>query len=743
MGKITQKAMRYLKYSIRNTIKHGKRDSPQILSYLVTNLCNSHCITCSVWKDKERREISIDKLSDFLKDPLFQGIRHVGISGGEPSISSDLINRIEIIINTLPAIETISITTNCIASDFWIINLKEIYALCKARNIYFQINISLDGIDSLHDRIRGTKGNFENTDKVINYVKNNNIPYQLHSTINKYNVFHVNQILHYAQKTDSDIIFRLASEIYRLNNSTQLDKISLNFKQISYLCDFLSSKVLWDYTKSPGRKLFYKHLVAQLLGNGKRTAPCYFQHEGLVLSSDGELSYCSRFKKNFFLVNSKNLLSLYKDDKLYNECMGDSCMFCYHDQTGLWPLKDIIGFYLNEKLFDIRKLYTIVQYLFYSFLRKNQNLRCDNTVVKKIGIIGMYGGEHVGDAAILGGVIVRTLDRYPDIKTIQIFSFRKDRTLCWIQNFTELPPQISIHVSDSLKNFKEYLKECQLLVWGGGPLMELPIVLCRNFYIIKLALAYGLRFEIEGIGYGPVNTLFGKIMTKNILKSSYRVTVRSQEDNRKMVDLDINIPIDDQQEAYDPAFDYLNLLSSDLSVDIADEIEINNLLLKQDGQKIMLLNLRPLWYRYGRDTTFDFDSFLNEVASVIDFLSQQNVITVFIPMNADQYGFSDLEVSYTLKEKIKKDSLFRIWETEATINSLVYILRKCDFSLCMRFHAAIFSLSQNILTFGIDYSLGGKGKVRTLFSKNPSNCLSIQDFNANIFLNKLKIYFDK
>ena len=741
MNKITQEAIRYIRYSIRNKIKHGKRNRPQILSYLVTNLCNSHCITCSVWKDKERKEISVEELSNFLKDPIFQEIRHIGISGGEPSISLNLIDQIIIIINTLSSIETISITTNCIASNYWVMNLKKIYDLCRARNIYFQINISLDGIETSHDRIRGTKGNFENTDIVINYAKSNNIPYQLHSTINKYNIFHVNHILYYAKKTDSDIIFRLASEIHRLNNSIQLEKISLNFKQISYFCDFLSSKALWDYTKSPGRKLFYKHLVSQLLGNGKRTAPCYFQHEGLVLSSEGELSYCSRFSKNLGFINSKNLLSLYRDDKLYNDCMGNSCTFCYHDQTGLWPLKDIIGLYIGEKLTIVKKLYAVTQYLFGSFFSKKPNRQSSNIEIKKIAIIGMYGGEHVGDAAILGGVIVRLLKRYPDIKTVQIFSFRKDRTLCWIQNFTELPPQISIQVNDSLRNFKEYLKECQLLVWAGGPLMELPIVLSRNFYIIKQALAYGCRFEIEGIGYGPINTQFGRIITKYILASSYRVTVRSQEDKQKLSN--IPIPIDDKQETYDPAFDYLKLLPQNLTLDIPEKIEIDNLLLKQDGQKIMLLNLRPLWNRYGQDTAFNFDLFLKEVACAIDGLSQQNIITIFVPMNADQYGFSDLEVSYALKDMVKKDSLFRIWETEATINSLVYILRKCDFSLCMRFHAAIFSLSQNILTFGIDYSLGEKGKVKTLFSENPSNCLSIQDFNADIFLNKLRIYFEK
>ena len=106
-------------------------------------------------------------------------------------------------------------------------------------------------------------------------------------------------------------------------------------------------------------------------------------------------------------------------------------------------------------------------------------------------------------------------------------------------------------------------------------------------------------------------------------------------------------------------------------------------------------------------------------------------------MNADQYGFSDLDVAYAIKEKIAVGSMFRIWETEASINSLIYLLRHVDFTLCMRFHAAIFSLSQNLTTYAIDYSLNGKGKVSTLFKENIENCISIKDYNAETVSDKI------
>ena len=730
------KAYKYLSHILKSSLYGSQKEYPKILSYLITNLCNSHCITCSVWKDKEEKTIDTSFLEKRLDDPIFKKIQHVGISGGEPSIFPKLKEHIKILIEKLPCIETLSITSNCIYSDFWKENLLDIYKLCQSNHIYFQINISVDGIGQMHDKIRGTKYNFENTRKVILFAKEKQIPFQIHTTINKYNVYHVNRILYFAQKINADIIFRLASYISRLDNKKQINSIALSPKQISFLCDFLSSDVLLEYTSSPGRRLFYHHLVKQLLGNELRTAPCYFKHEGLVLSSDGKLSYCSRFDSPFSSIYEDNgLLNLYKDNSLFQKCENGACMKCYHDQNGLWPLKDVIYEFIRKKNTKISKLIHISKFLFLAQCThiNNKATQYSTNNIKQIGIIGMYGGEHVGDAAILGGVISRVLQRYPSIQTITIYSFRKDRTLCWVNNLTELPNHLNLKVTDSIKCFTKELQFTQLLLWGGGPIMELPLVLSRNILFVKRALHFGCKFEIEGVGYGPINTWFGKWLSNQIFRLSNYTSLRTNKDIQTIEKL--KLPYHNSKKINDPAFDYLRLLPLDLKIEPDEKYEIDRLLQKSIGHKIFIINIRPLWDRYGTNNLFNFDSFLDEIAQTINKLSEQNIHTLFVPMNADQFGFSDLQIAYLIQDKIKPNSFFDILELEPSINGLIYLLRKVDFSLCMRFHAAIFSISQGVKTFGIDYSLSGKGKVASLFEKeNTSNCIHISQFNANDFI---------
>ena len=352
--------------------------------------------------------------------------------------------------------------------------------------------------------------------------------------------------------------------------------------------------------------------------------------------------------------------------------------------------------------------------------------------VTKLGIIGMYGGEHVGDAAILGGSILRTIKRYPEIKEICIYSFRPDRTRCWVENLTEMPKSVKIYVQGDEKLFADSIYNFDLLVWAGGPIMELPVVLSRNYSFIRQALANGVRFEMIGIGYGPINTKIGSIVSMMIINAASYVTVRSKADKLKMARLKT---LQNNEECLDPAFSYLAVLPSELNIEKQERISIDRILEGAKG-KVIAINLRPLWSRYGNSDSFNYDTFIKEVAATIEELSRKNCTVVFFPMNSDQYGFSDLEIAYEIKRKLSIKCDYRIWETEPTINGVIYLLRKVDASICMRFHAVIFSLSQNKPVIGIDYSLSGKGKVSTLFL-DEENVVPMKDFHVERIVSTL------
>lgn len=720
------KAFRYLKRIFSHAlISRTSQNLPTILSYLITDQCNSHCITCNVWRMSQNRSLSSDTLLDTLSDPLFKEIRHVGISGGEPSLSADLIMQVHVLVAKLPKLETISITSNCIHAGYWEDHLKEILSYCHLHKIYFQFNVSLDGIGELHDRIRGVRGNFENADRMITYLIEHKIPFQIHSTVNRYNVYHVNALLKYARERRAEIIFRLASEIHRLENSVLMDRIALNMKQKSFFCDFLDSVSLLSYTKSPGRRLYYHYLRKQLLTDGKRQSPCYFKSEGLVLSSDGSLAYCSRFTDSFTIIGERdNMSEAFVNTALREKCITKHCEYCYHDQTGYWPLHTVLKEISGKRLIRCLKFFQILRYWFLSSLYRKKT--AVDKEIRSVAIIGMYGGEHLGDAAILGGVVLRLKERYPNLEHVHVFSFRKDRTQMWVDSLIELN-DLSFTIHSDEKLFSAKIIECQLLVWAGGPLMEIPVIISRNYYFMRQALALGIGVELEGIGYGPVSTNIGKFMLHKCLKVARRITARSSGDARRINEI---CQVENSGHYIDPAFDYLARIPSPVPLTPKEKEEVDRLLNIGVERKLIALNLRPLWHRYGKNLEFDFEHFLDEMTVALKELSLNNYTTLFFPMNSDQFGFSDLEVAYKLRDRLGNDfPHYKIWETEPTINQVIYLLRNMDAAICMRFHAAIFSLSQGVKTIGIDYSLSGRGKVFTLF-ENQENCLPICEISA-------------
>tara|TARA_B110000238_G_C16068836_1_gene413984 strand:- start:273 stop:1310 length:1038 start_codon:yes stop_codon:yes gene_type:complete len=335
----------------------------------------------------------------------------------------------------------------------------------------------------------------------------------------------------------------------------------------------------------------------------------------------------------------------------------------------------------------------------------------------------MYGGEHVGDAAILGGVILRLQKTY-NINDFDILSIRKDRTECWVEN-------LNIPVNINVISHKENIKSSNYdrLVLAGGPIMNIPTILINHIKIINKFKINNKPFLIEGVGYGPLNTIMSKFLAKKIINKSDNISLRTNEDFRK-----VNKFRNDCIETIDPAFDYLKYHLKIIKKSL-DKF-LNNIL-KEEEKKICVINLRPLdkTYNSGIDVSNVENKMLNSLVNFIDTYSS-NMKFVFMPMNSDQFGYCDLEIAYKLENKIKEKKLnveYVIWETETIINDCLLLLKKASLTISMRFHACIFSLSTDTPTIGIDYSTVEKGKVYNLFkNKNKeSQVININNFEED------------
>ncbi len=689
---------------------------------------------CNVGAQDARRQFNPTELSTILTDKLFCKLQHVGISGGEPTLRTDLTAIVTSIAESVCALRTLSLTTNGTQPDILRQLLPAIVQTCSEKGVLFSLNISLDGKADVHDEIRQREGSYTDAIESLQIAASFHIPTQLQCTVSSANVYGVEGIRHLASKYGVDVVFRLATTISRLNNHEKISRISLTDNEKSFFADFISSPATLKKTKQPNRRLFYLDLARRLTQGGTRQAPCYFQHEGVMLTSSGDLYTCSICDSPMGNVFEHSPYELYFSQHAREMCrnvISGTCPNCLHDQPGTWsPLMLTKGMLINhpsERLIKRCRIaasfFTIGPILLLNsrkFTYKKPALYATESgshQVKTALLIGCYGGEHVGDAAILGGVLMRLHDDF-EVKKASVASFRSDRTRRWSESLHDCIQTEVVEYADA--SIDKILPSCAYLVFAGGPLMDLPEVLTQHLRTAIKAAKLKIPILIEGCGIGPFKFKLSETIVRRLLEMSSFVRLRTQASIEIAKTWGL-MPL----LAMDPAFDYLSMRTLKLGQTLAPPPFLKHL--GTSHKKLVGINLRPLWQRYAKgnlstEQLFTIENnFLTTLAKSMEYF-HNSIRYVFFPMNPDQYGFSDITAAYALKNILSKNVEFHIWEYEPDVDDVIVFLQHLDACVAMRFHACIFALSQRVKTYGIDYAVGQESKVTDLFN----------DFNSSI-----------
>lgn len=153
--------------------------SPVPVGYLIistTYACNARCIMCNIHEcyteqpDLFGEEIDFALLLDRLaQSRCLHDVHHIDLTGGEPFLKKDL-RQFIIGLYGLPAVEFVSINTNGILTRKITDDVTGILAsLNKSQR--FSLSVSIDGIGTLHDTIRGVPGAFETIVTTIGELK--------------------------------------------------------------------------------------------------------------------------------------------------------------------------------------------------------------------------------------------------------------------------------------------------------------------------------------------------------------------------------------------------------------------------------------------------------------------------------------------------------------------------------------------------------------------------------------------
>lgn len=326
--------------------KFNKIIKPSNLNFSITGFCNAQCVMCNVWMNPDQRseEISIENLNKTLDSDYFSKLKHIGIAGGEPLLRKDTVLFIKSLM-TRKNLISITLSTHAFHTDTLVKLVSEVLK-SKNNKVRFRLAISLDGIDEVHDVVRGIHGAFEKTWRSILLLKENkNIDIELGCTISKYNIDDLYNLYNECKKNNLNIRFRISTIINRLNNESVEHEMQLSNFQKYKLIEFFK-KISRDKYFPLERRMFYESASNSLIENTERSQICRTKFEGAFIDENGGIHHCAVYDSKFENLNDKKLI-LKSRKKMQNT----GCKGCLHDYRTVMKISEILKFlYLNSKI---------------------------------------------------------------------------------------------------------------------------------------------------------------------------------------------------------------------------------------------------------------------------------------------------------------------------------------------------------------------------------------------------------
>lgn len=251
------------------------RDKNLIQLY-ITNMCNSHCKTCTIWQNKEPEELSVEQVRDIVRAD--KGADFV-IGGGEAILHSKIMDMLGMLhhegVNYTLLSNAIMLNRLC--------NMVEYYKVPS-------VTVSCDGVT--HDTVRGARGNLHNICMFVEWAKKNNISFKLSYTYSAFNEQYFHQDMEFFKSLGIEkIYFCLAQEMALLHSDGKPQIVAHDFKQILEHKDMLFDKDV--------------RFIENMLNGTK--ALCTSQSSVFTVYSNGDVVRCQSFMSSPAIFNIKDI----------------------------------------------------------------------------------------------------------------------------------------------------------------------------------------------------------------------------------------------------------------------------------------------------------------------------------------------------------------------------------------------------------------------------------------------------
>lgn len=269
---------------------------PDTIVYITTKKCQSKCRMCNIWNLDKTQDLSTSQIKNILSNQLFKKVKTIQFSGGEVFIKSDVIELVQIAINSLPKLKNIGFATNALSPTIIKTKLEKILNLLQ-QDESLTVQLSLHGIGDVHNKIMGVANAFSSFEKTLQELLKLKKKYFLNVTLNcviqQENLSHLDELQNYAASKKLKIYYSpLIHSQYYNNKNNQ----SLNPNDIPRLIKFLTTISKKDHSITG----FYHNTLTKILNGSPRRFMCLFGKSTVLLEQDGKVHPCVNAEEILF-----------------------------------------------------------------------------------------------------------------------------------------------------------------------------------------------------------------------------------------------------------------------------------------------------------------------------------------------------------------------------------------------------------------------------------------------------------
>jgi radical SAM family uncharacterized protein len=175
----------------------GGTKRPLIAGHKLLYRCNLECGMCPFWRRPDEELLDVKNEIGIMDSLVEAGVLIYGFEGGEPLLRRDVG---QILSEAHKRFYTSLVTNGWLLKE----RIREI-----GNHLEF-LFVSLDGIGSLHDELRGIKGSFERAVIGIRAAKDYGVQVAINSTITRQNIHQVEEMVHLAERLGVGVNFQPA-----------------------------------------------------------------------------------------------------------------------------------------------------------------------------------------------------------------------------------------------------------------------------------------------------------------------------------------------------------------------------------------------------------------------------------------------------------------------------------------------------------------------------------------------------